>query len=158
MSVRCPDGHESTESDYCSVCGLALGGPTGGGAAAPVSASPPAAAPAASGSGGGVCGNCGEAHGPDDVFCENCGFDFVSETLPEPDPEPARTSIASGADPLQVATGEVLATLIVTTDAAHHARMGSEGVLAYPDPERAPVVIEIRTPVMTIGPSPVLAM
>lgn len=147
MTTRCPDGHDSTESDYCSVCGLALAGSPVGAA---VSAPPPAtAAPPAAAGGGAACGNCGEPHGPDDVFCENCGFDFASETLPEP--EPAVTSIAGGADPVPTTVGEVLGTVTISTDAAHHARMDSEGVLAFPDPERAPVVVELRTPIVTVG-------
>jgi hypothetical protein len=98
-----------------------------------------------------TCANCGEPHGPDDVFCENCGYDFASQTLPEP--EPAVTSIAGGAAPAAAGgpVGEVLGTVTISTDAAHHARMDSEGVLSFPDPARAPVVIEIRTPVVTIG-------
>ena len=151
MSVRCPDGHDSTETDYCSICGLAIAGAgaasaAGPGASAVASPATPTAPPAAAGptTGGATCANCGEPHGPDDVFCENCGFDFASQTLPEP--EPAVTSIAGGAP-----VGEVLGTVTISTDAAHHARMDSEGVLSFPDPARAPVVIEIRTPVTTIG-------
>ncbi|MFN3218596.1 MAG: FHA domain-containing protein [Acidimicrobiales bacterium] len=153
MSVRCPDGHDSTETDYCSVCGLAIAG--SGAAPTPVVASPapaaapPAAAPGGAFAGGATCANCGEPHGPDDVFCENCGFDFASETLPEP--EQAVTSIAGGAAPAGGPVGEVLGTVTISTDAAHHARMDSEGVLSFPDPARATVVLEIRTPVTTIG-------
>ena len=29
------------------------------------------------------CPNCSEAHGVDDIFCENCGYDFLSGTLPD---------------------------------------------------------------------------
>ena len=28
------------------------------------------------------CENCGVAHGPDDMFCENCGYDFITGSLP----------------------------------------------------------------------------
>ena len=31
------------------------------------------------------CDNCGEGHGPDDIFCENCGYDFITGSLPSPD-------------------------------------------------------------------------
>ncbi len=30
------------------------------------------------------CENCGVAHGPDDIFCENCGYDFITGSLPGP--------------------------------------------------------------------------
>lgn len=32
------------------------------------------------------CENCGVSHGPDDMFCENCGYDFITGSLP-PDAE-----------------------------------------------------------------------
>lgn len=43
------------------------------------------------------CDNCGEGHGPDDIFCENCGYDFITGSLPSAEedvpvavvPEPA---------------------------------------------------------------------
>jgi len=28
------------------------------------------------------CGNCAADHGPDDIFCENCGYDFITGSLP----------------------------------------------------------------------------
>jgi len=31
------------------------------------------------------CSNCQVAHGPNDMFCENCGYDFVTGSLPDPD-------------------------------------------------------------------------
>ncbi len=29
-----------------------------------------------------TCDNCGVGHGPDDMFCENCGYDFITGSLP----------------------------------------------------------------------------
>ncbi len=31
------------------------------------------------------CGNCGEGYGQDDIFCENCGYDFITGSLPSAD-------------------------------------------------------------------------
>lgn len=31
------------------------------------------------------CSNCQVAHKPEDMFCENCGYDFVTGSLPDPD-------------------------------------------------------------------------
>ncbi len=30
------------------------------------------------------CANCGTPHGPDDIFCEKCGYDFITGSLPGP--------------------------------------------------------------------------
>lgn len=32
----------------------------------------------------GICANCGAAYGPDDVFCETCGLDFLTGSMPSP--------------------------------------------------------------------------
>ncbi len=39
-----------------------------------------------------TCQNCSVAYGPDDMFCENCGYDFITGSLP-PDaaPQPPAT-------------------------------------------------------------------
>ncbi len=29
-----------------------------------------------------TCKNCGVGYGPDDMFCENCGYDFITGSLP----------------------------------------------------------------------------
>ena len=66
----CPKGHESTEADYCSECGAKLEG-----AALPIESSAP---PIALGSGE-TCPECGVAREPRDVvFCEICGYNFVT--------------------------------------------------------------------------------
>lgn len=31
------------------------------------------------------CDNCGESCGPDDLFCESCGYDFITGSLPASD-------------------------------------------------------------------------
>ena len=66
----CPKGHASTEADYCSECGAKLEG-----AALPIeSSAPPAALGLAE-----TCPECGVAREPRDVvFCEICGFNFVT--------------------------------------------------------------------------------
>lgn len=86
--AQCSNGHESTWDDYCSVCGVSMS--AGEVAAAPAAAEPqaPAASPAASPGplpGQPLCSNCSEPYHPDDAFCENCGYDFLSGTLPTPD-------------------------------------------------------------------------
>jgi hypothetical protein len=67
--MLCPKGHESEDSDFCSVCGVKIG-------------VAPAAAPTA---GGEACPDCGALrHSEDSVFCEDCGFNFASGAHGEP--------------------------------------------------------------------------
>ncbi len=66
----CPKGHASTEADYCSECGAKLEG-----AALPIESSAPPVAL----SSGEACPECGVAREPRDVvFCEICGFNFLT--------------------------------------------------------------------------------
>ena len=66
----CPKGHNSTEADYCSDCGVKIGGPLaldppihlGSASAAPVN-----------------CPDCSTPHEADSgKFCEICGYNFTS--------------------------------------------------------------------------------
>jgi hypothetical protein len=78
MTVNCPSGHPSTSTDYCDVCGLPIATPAAA-VAAPAPAATPAAAPT-----GQACPNCSEAASADALFCENCGYDFTTGTMPRP--------------------------------------------------------------------------
>lgn len=98
MTTACPNGHESEWADWCSVCGerLADAGEAAAGTApqaAPAATAPPAetvprvetapsvaTSPAAAGP---TCENCGVSRHELDVFCESCGYDFASGSLPE---------------------------------------------------------------------------
>jgi hypothetical protein len=90
MTVNCPSGHPSTSTDYCDVCGLPIpaGAPASSAdpaasapaaAPAPDTAAAPPAAPATQ-----ACPNCSEAAAPDALFCESCGYDFTTGTMPRP--------------------------------------------------------------------------
>jgi hypothetical protein len=149
----CSNGHDSTWDDYCSECGVAIGGasvpavaPDAGadvavaanaadvGAAAPASApdgsatpdSP--AAPAAGGSASPTCPNCSEPYDTGDVFCENCGYDFLSGTLPDASQLQAASPAAAGSTP-GAAIGTTIAT--VRFDRAYMRRMVEGDELSY---------------------------
>jgi hypothetical protein len=80
--TRCREGHESTELDYCSVCGAPM--PT---AAATSASDPVSAGPGAAPSGVPACPACGEPRADMDArFCEVCRYDFVARA---PGPPPA---------------------------------------------------------------------
>lgn len=81
----CPSGHESDSDDYCDVCGLPI--PAGGGTPSPSGSATPSApaapaAPAAPTTA--ECPNCQAANPPNALFCEACGYDFTTGSLPRP--------------------------------------------------------------------------
>ena len=95
MSSVCPSGHDSASDDYCDVCGLPIpagstsppapGGLDGvaGDAPGPSEVPPPApAAPAAPASA--ECPNCQATNPPNALFCEACGYDFTTGSMPRP--------------------------------------------------------------------------
>lgn len=76
--MKCPAGHETTATDYCDTCGIAMDAappadPTAG--AAPAADAPPAAA-------SGACPHCQTVNPANALFCENCGYDFTTGSLP----------------------------------------------------------------------------
>ena len=86
--MTCPAGHETTATDYCDTCGLAIDADAQG-AVAPSSAPPTDAAPVATpptddASGPSTCPHCTNAVPPHALFCENCGYDFTTGSLPRP--------------------------------------------------------------------------
>jgi hypothetical protein len=88
-AVTCPSGHSSVSTDYCDVCGLPIGAaanPASASVPAPAVAAPSAgpAAVAASAPATQACPNCSEPNPPDALFCENCGYDFTTGTMPRP--------------------------------------------------------------------------
>lgn len=83
MSATCPAGHSSVAEDYCDVCGMPIepaaeaGAPTGS-AGASVFAAPGAAAATQ------ACPHCGTPNPTDALFCEACGYDFTTGSMPRP--------------------------------------------------------------------------
>ena len=117
MTSVCPAGHDSTADDYCDVCGA----PIDTTAVLPAAVASPApeaptgtAAPAATGQ---ACPNCGTENVADALFCESCGYDFTTGTMPRPLDPPV------GIDPAPPATAQ--------PDAA--VSTGLTGVTGQPD-------------------------
>jgi hypothetical protein len=75
MAGICENGHRSATDDYCDVCGL------------PVRPLPGPASPAATpiGPTSQKCPNCGATNPADALFCEACGYDYTTGTLPRSD-------------------------------------------------------------------------
>lgn len=85
--MLCPAGHDSRSEDYCDVCGVAM--PDAAAPTAPLPQTTPAA-PA-----GTECPNCSAANSPDALFCEACGYDFTTGSMPRR-AEPAAATAAPG--------------------------------------------------------------
>lgn len=98
---RCPNGHYTSAADYCDICGAPLDAAAGDGAGG--AAAPPSTAAASSSTSPGQlepCPSCDLPHGPDALFCESCGYDFTTGSMPRPldppagiDPAPAAGSL-----------------------------------------------------------------
>ena len=90
----CPSGHDTTSTDYCDVCGLAI--VDGGGTPAGPDTSSSAAAAS-----GNACPNCAAGNPANALFCEACGYDFTTGSLPRAAPPPTQAlpqdSVADGA-------------------------------------------------------------
>jgi len=91
VARTCPDGHTTVSEDYCDVCGLALtdSGSDGGVGAADGAGGgpdPDATAPDLSPVGGTTqeCPHCSATNPADALFCEACGYDYTTGTMPRP--------------------------------------------------------------------------
>jgi hypothetical protein len=121
MGFQCKAGHDSDESDYCSVCGAPIGR---GSAPPPLPAlKSPHAAPGASG----ACPSCGEPRADVDArFCEVCRYDFVARKAGPPPvakgtpaaPAPAPIQPSPGPSPGPAALASTRWFLVVGVDAS----------------------------------------
>lgn len=91
--MKCPAGHESAATDYCDVCGIAMDATT----TLPVPA--PVDAPAPADAGSVPCPNCSAANSPDALFCESCGYDFTTGSMPRRDAVTAVDSPSANISP-----------------------------------------------------------
>src|SRR5688500_20329160 len=82
-TVACPNGHESTDNDYCSTCGTRIDGTASVPAAAVDDPGPAGAAPAPADAPAQVCPNCSTDLDPGSRFCEVCGYDPSTGSLPQ---------------------------------------------------------------------------
>lgn len=80
MSI-CPEGHRSESDDYCDTCGTPIVAGASASATPSAPSGPAVVAPPADGI---PCPHCGVENVPDALFCEACGYDFTTGTLPRP--------------------------------------------------------------------------
>lgn len=72
----CPAGHETSAHDFCDTCGLPVQAQSPEAAAEIAPVAPSAAQPV-------ICPHCQTPNVADALFCEACGYDFTTGTLPE---------------------------------------------------------------------------
>jgi hypothetical protein len=148
----CPAGHDSTDADFCDVCGMRIGGSAPAATPGPVPASAGAGqaepAPAAPDAGAEPCPQCGTARSGQ--FCEVCGYDFASGKPAAPSPAEAAAAPAAtgavdagtapagstpavgtapgdGGDPAAAGSPAAVWTAVVTADRAYYDRVIAEG-------------------------------
>jgi hypothetical protein len=79
-ATRCPNGHDSSESDYCDVCGVRIqaAAPTSSPTSYPATPPPSSAQEAIQPPAGAPCPRCGTVNTESSKFCEGCGLDFAA--------------------------------------------------------------------------------
>jgi len=100
----CPAGHETEATDYCDVCGIAMSAEDEAPAAKPDdTATFSTVDPAADGGSDGTCPNCQTSNPVDALFCEACGYDFTTGSMPRtltpPGEAPSADEVTPAADP-----------------------------------------------------------
>ena len=93
-----------------------------------------------------VCNNCGVPHGADDIFCENCGYDFITGSLPGPSEEftPKASQPAAVESPLAF-------WVDVGADRNYYDVVVAEGELSFPDPPPMSQTVELSGVELHIG-------
>lgn len=138
--MKCPAGHDSGADDYCDVCGVAM--PKASAAETTGTLKLPDAASAPAGS---TCPNCSAASSADALFCEGCGYDFTTGSMPRR-AEPAAVPVTPAGNvspPLEVAW-----VAEVWVDPEWYADQQSTDPLPSPG---VPLVVPLRNTSVLIG-------
>ncbi|MCU1501780.1 MAG: domain containing protein [Ilumatobacteraceae bacterium] len=162
-TVTCPNGHQSNDPEWCDTCGAKIADGTEAAAPSPPSSSAaapdaPAAAPAAapsdpSGAASApeagplappapgatlACPHCGTPNAVDNLFCEQCGYDFTTGQAP---PEPQAVPVAPPEEPV---TGQRW-VVIVEIDPQWFALKGELADQQRPAPSSSTVALAQHT-------------
>jgi len=161
----CPNGHVSESSDYCDTCGAPIVE-----SSTPDSGSPsgPTSAPVTSGTGSSAaptaatqpCPSCAMTNTAEALFCEACGYDFTTGTMPRsttpvPGPSASTNPLDLGATPAGATVLDLLAPAVavewvaeVWVDPDWYADQESDEELPSPG---LPIVVPLRTRSLLIG-------
>lgn len=109
MTSVCPAGHDSTADDYCDVCGAPIDATAvihPAVVATPDGPAPSPVAPGVPAAGDGQrCPNCGTANVAEALFCESCGYDFTTGSMPRPLTPPDAVPTPASAVPTPASAG-----------------------------------------------------
>ena len=142
-TVTCPNGHVSSDPEWCDTCGAKIGS-TSPAVSAPVapdnaverSAEPPAGEGATL-----ACPHCGTVNPVDNLFCEQCGYDFTTGQTP---PEP-QTPQPEAADPVEVPPDGQRWIVIVEIDPIWYELKGALADQPCPPPSSSTVALTQHT-------------
>ncbi|HZY00198.1 MAG TPA: FHA domain-containing protein [Dermatophilaceae bacterium] len=148
-TTTCPNGHPSASSDYCDTCGAPIGESPASDVKSASSSSPATTTSETSA----PCPNCALVNTADALFCEGCGYDFTTGTMPR---QSAPTNpLDLGAAPAQPAVPDSVAPAIevewvaeVWIDPDWYAEQHAEEPCPSPG---LPVVVPLRTQSLLIG-------
>lgn len=98
-AATCPNGHTSGDREWCDTCGAPMAS-TSTPASASLPGGPAVSVSPVSPAGPITCPHCAAVNAADNLFCESCGYDFVTGQVPEPTvllavtPDPALATAA----------------------------------------------------------------
>ncbi|MEM9566603.1 MAG: FHA domain-containing protein [Actinomycetota bacterium] len=111
-----------------------------------------------------TCPKCGTLCGPDDVFCENCGYDFITGSLPADGPTTEAEAPSGGDEQISLpAAPSVLDAdggdgadllrlrLSINVDRAYFDEVVSDGEIDFPDPVPPETELELVGSELHIG-------
>jgi FHA domain-containing protein/zinc ribbon protein len=151
MSLTCPAGHPSDETDYCSVCGVLMAGTPAVSSTAPP---PPPPAPDVAADAK-PCPHCGSEIDPDTRFCEVCGYDPTTGSLPEA-PVAVPADLSDPGDPGGDATAAPADAAAVPGDAAADASVDQPDVAVTSGDASADAASAVQPDAVAAGaPAPV---
>lgn len=152
MSGICENGHRSSTDDYCDTCGAPVS------PAPSVTIPPPAASPMTQ-----KCPNCAATNPIDALFCEACGYDYTTGTLPRSDaagmlglrrnPTPASTA----PDNIPVAITPVAGPAISATPSYPGSKPVDQTATASDSVPNGPASAPTPEPVVETATEPVVA-
>jgi len=164
-TTTCPNGHPSDSSDYCDTCGAPIGQSPAPDASSPSGPDPD---PTTSGTDSGAtsaptgqpCPNCALVNTADALFCEGCGYDFTTGTMPRqaapanaldldtPATPPDQPASPDSAAPSTAPAIEFEWVAEVWVDPDWYAEQSSDEPCPSPG---LPVVVALRTQSLLIG-------
>jgi FHA domain len=121
-TFACPNGHQSGDPEWCDTCGAPIGGSPDASPVVPAASTPAPSSPPAASTGGAQsnCPNCGLVNDADNLFCEQCGYDFTTGQAP-----PQAVVVEPPAEPAPVLDSNVKWVVVVEVDPAWYALKGS---------------------------------